>query len=82
MTSHNRKPKAGSCGVCGCAVVQPSVRDIYFGIAAASVCNSGRAWVNGHEYTSDHGKLLQVRCPQHDGLGFPSGQGGDATVQM
>jgi hypothetical protein len=80
-----RKPQPGTCGVCGCAVVQPGEQEkwaavgevVHGGSWSKPIAESG--WVNSHEYASD-GTLFKVRCPQDGGLGFPSGPVGDATV--
>jgi len=74
----NRKPQAGACGVCGCAVVQPT-----WTARAAIIHEMGSArgeaalsaWLKGHHF-DDSGKLLRVRCPQHGGLGFPPPRAG------
>lgn len=83
-----RKPQRGVCGVCGCAVVQPSAIEAatatgenYGGAWNKPIAESG--WANGHEF-DDVGKLVQVRCERHGGKGFPPREGPvtDATVQQ
>lgn len=61
-----RKPVAGRCGVCGCALVEPSIDEI-----EARVGNRERAilWVGAHGYAWDVQELswglYRVRCDEH-----------------
>jgi hypothetical protein len=84
-----RKPQRGCCGVCGCAVVAPS--EVESAIAIGEVQTGGTwdrpiietGWARGHQY-DDAGRLVQVRCRQHGGLGWAVEPvvATDATVLM
>ena len=84
---NSRKPQRGCCGVCGCAVVAPSdglvVVSIAELISPRSWSRPGEiGWANGHQY-DDQGRLVQVRCERHGGLGFPpEPHVHDGTYQM
>jgi hypothetical protein len=73
-----RKPQRGCCGVCGCPVEAPSLREVR---DAPDWCGQP-VWLSGHQYDGD--RLLSVRCPQHGGRGWPvdAAAVGDATVLM
>lgn len=60
----SRKPSPGVCGVCGRARVRPTYEHLLNAERAAYYF--GRNWftVNGHHYVE--GKLVRVRCVNHD----------------
>lgn len=66
MSKTRRKPQAGACRICGCAVLQPTPSQ-FARAQKASTC--GRFWVMGHLYEVDdrHGivRLTDVVCDQH-----------------
>jgi hypothetical protein len=75
-----RKPQAGCCGFCGCAVVKPSAQEK---LIALDRRFETTAWASGHEF-DERGNLVSVRCHQHGGEGFNDGQDRDwdGTVMM
>lgn len=71
-----RKPQPGCCGVCGCAVVQPSEPEKWSAVGELQMGGcwdrpiTETGWASGHQF-DDTGKLLKVRCERHGGCGFP-----------
>ncbi len=61
-----RKPQAGACRVCGCAVVQPTPSSF---ARAQKADRTGRFWVSGHLYEYDERariiRLRDVACATH-----------------
>ena len=53
-----RKPQRGVCGVCGCAVVSPSLAEL-----RAVRDEELPVWVQGHLCFA--GRLVKVRCCRH-----------------
>ena len=68
-----RKPQRGVCGVCGCAVVSPSLPEL-----RAVRDEELPVWVQGHLCFA--GRLVKVRCERHGAGELVSGNPWDNVV--